>query len=61
MNVLGGILGGHTAHLFSTLSAENDLATLSGENEFSTLSAENELPSMPNKRTGTLILNWFEF
>ena len=39
INVLGriSILTGHTAHLFSTLSAENEFSTLSAENEFAIL------------------------
>ena len=47
INVLGGIsvLGGHTAHLFSPLSAEN---------EFSPISAENEVPLLAC-HTGMLI------
>ena len=44
MKVLGriSVLGGHIAHLFSTLSAENEFSTLNAENELSTLSGENE-------------------
>ena len=42
INVLGriSVLGGHTTHLFSTLSSENEFSPLSGEKSFHT--------SMPN-------------
>ena len=53
INVLGRIriLEAHTAHLFSTLSAENEFSTLSAENDFSILVC---LISVPERLLGTL-------
>ena len=48
INVLGGIsiLGGHSTHLFSTISAENEFSPLCAANEFSKLNVENEFSTL---------------